>query len=43
MTPKEYSKLLEPGLIGETRIGDGKQSGMIVHAVRAGYQTACTV
>ena len=24
-------------------IGDGKQSGMIVHAVRSGYQTACAL
>ena len=24
-------------------IGDGKESGMIVHAVRSGYQTACAL
>ena len=39
----ELYKALEGQVPELFLIGDGKQSGMIVHAVRSGYQTACAL
>jgi 2,4-dienoyl-CoA reductase (NADPH2) len=39
----ELYKALEGRVSELYLIGDGRQAGMIVHAIRAGYQTACSV
>ena len=44
LTPNEGLYAALDGKVAELYlIGDGKQPGMIMHAVRAGYQTACSV